>query len=127
MRKQYYFRASSAGLLAWDVDRLVQLSREFSVQPVPLSQIKELDAPMFGEGDVPTWRALVEHMQLVDAADLSYPIILAADGGVMDGRHRLAKALREGRATIDTVQFTDDPPPDYIGKRPDELPYQHAS
>ncbi len=123
MRKQYYFRPSPAGLLAWDVERLVHLSREFSVQPVALSRIRELDAAVFGEDDVLTWRTLVEHMQLVDAADLSYPIILAADGGVMDGRHRLAKALREGRAMIDAVQFTEDPPPDYVGKRPDELPY----
>jgi|SRR6185437_14683512 len=127
MRKQYYFRPSAAGLLAWDVDRLVQLSREFAVHSVALSHIKELDAPIFGGDDVPTWRALVEHMQLVDAADLDYPIILAADGGVMDGRHRLAKALREGRATIDAVQFTADPPPDYIGKRPGELPYCDAT
>jgi hypothetical protein len=123
MRKQYYFRPSSAGLLAWDVDRLVLLSREFSVQSVALSQITEVNAPVFGDDGVVTWRALVEHMQLVDAADLSYPIILAADGSVMDGRHRLVKALREGRATIEAVQFTEDPPPDYIGERPDELPY----
>ena len=93
------------------------------MRAVALSQIRELDHPVFGEDDQPTWRALVAHIQLVDAADLSYPIILAADGGVMDGRHRLAKALREGRATIDAAQFAEDPSPDYVGKQPDELPY----
>jgi hypothetical protein len=123
MRKQYYFRASPQGLLAWDIDRLVLLSRGLPVRAVPLSQIQELDAPVFGEGDTPSWRALVAHIQLVDAADLAYPIILAATGEVMDGRHRLAKALREGRPTIDAVQFVTDPPPDHVGRRPDELPY----
>jgi hypothetical protein len=28
MRKQYYFRSSPQALLAWDVDRLVLLSRD---------------------------------------------------------------------------------------------------
>lgn len=123
MRKQYYFRESPQGLLAWDVDRLVHLSRDFPIRRVPLSRIRELDEPVFGEGEAPTWRSLVAHVQLLDAAELTYPIILAADGAVMDGRHRVAKALREGRSSIDAVQFPEDPPPDYVGCRPDELPY----
>ena len=123
MRKQYYFRNSARGLLAWDVDRLVLSTRDLPVRAVLLSEIRELDAPICGQDELPTWRALVTHICLIDAADLSYPIILAADGSVMDGRHRLAKALREGRPTIDAVQFAEDPPPDYVGKQPDELPY----
>lgn len=123
MRKQYYFRESPQGLLAWDVDRLVHLSRDFPIRRVPLAQIRELDEPVSWEGEALTWRSLVAHVQLLDAAELTYPIILAADGAVMDGRHRAAKALREGRPSIDAVQFPEDPPPDYVGCRPDELPY----
>ena len=123
MRKQYYFRPSPRGLLAWDVDRLVLSARILPVRSVPLSEIRELDSPIFDEEEPPTWRALVDHLLLIDAADLSYPIILAADGSVMDGRHRVVKALREGRSTIDAVQFAEDPPPDYVGREPDELPY----
>ena len=123
MRKQYYFRPSPDGLRAWDVDRLVHLARDFPVRAVPLSAIRELDEAVFGEDEPPTWRSLVAHVRLMDEAELSYPIILAADGAVMDGRHRVAKALREGRATIDAVQFPADPPPDHVGRRPDELPY----
>src|SRR5947207_6674039 len=33
VRKQYYFRPSTRGLLAWDVDRLVQLSRNPPIRP----------------------------------------------------------------------------------------------
>ena len=122
MRKQYYFRSSPQGLLAWDVDRLVRLSRDLPVRAVPLADVSELDAPVFGD-DPPTWRGLVAHLELMDAADLAYPIILAADGAVMDGRHRPAKALRERRSTIDAVQFREDPTPDYVGKGPDDLSY----
>lgn len=125
MRKQYFFRSSPHGLLAWDVDRLVDLTRSSPVRAVPLSQIRELDEVKVidNDGGPITWRGFVEHAALMNAADLAYPIILAADGAVMDGRHRVAKALLEGRATIDAVQFVEDPPPDFVGREPDDLPY----
>ena len=123
MRKQYFFRASPRGLLAWDVDRLVHLTRALPVRAVPLEEIPTLDEPVFGDDEPATWRALVAHVQLLQAADLAYPIILAADGVVMDGRHRAARALLEGRRSVDAVQFREDPPPDYVGRGPEELPY----
>jgi len=70
-----------------------------------------------------TWRQIVEHVRLINEADLSYPIILSASGDVMDGRHRIAKAAVIGCDVIDVVQFDVDPPPDYVGRGPDELPY----
>jgi hypothetical protein len=123
MRKQYFFRESAKGLLAWDVDRLVELTSGFPRKHVPLDTIRELDEPWSGDGEPGTWRDLVEHVKLMDEADLSFPIILAADGAVMDGRHRLAKALRNNLTGIDAVQFDVDPPPDHIGKGPEDLPY----
>ncbi len=77
---------------------------------------------MFGEEEPPRWRAFVAHVQLLDAPELVYPIILAADGAVMDGMHRVATALRDGLSPIDAVQFDPDPSPDYVGRHPDELP-----
>ncbi len=123
MCKQYYFRASGRGLLAWDVDRLVELTAGLPRKQIPLSEIRELDEEWFGKDEPGTWRALLEHVKLMDEADLSFPIILAADGSVMDGRHRIAKATRAGHEHIDAVQFEVDPPPDHVGRGPDELPY----
>ena len=82
MRKQYYFRPSPAGLLAWDVDRLVELSRNFTVRAVPLEEIRELDDALFGPDEAPTWRSFAAHCRLVQEAELRYPIIRAADGSV---------------------------------------------
>ena len=124
MRKQYYFRQSPRGLLAWDVDRLVDLTALFPPKKVPLGEIRELDhQDVFGDDGRHTWRSMLAHLALIDAADLSYPIILSADGSVMDGMHRVCKAVREGRETIDAVQFTVDPEPDFVDRRPEELPY----
>jgi hypothetical protein len=123
VRKQYYFRQSSQGLLAWDVDRLITLSKAFPRKWLRIADLGELDRPWHGEDGPPTWRQLVEHIQMINEADLSYPIILAANSEVMDGRHRIAKAALAGRDTIECVQFEEDPPPDHVGKRPEELPY----
>ena len=123
MRKQYYFRASNRGLLAWDVDRLVELSKDLPRRRVPLNELRELDELWAGENEKPTWRAMLEHVRLINEADLSHPIILSASGEIMDGRHRLAKAALENRHDLLAVQFSQDPPPDHVGRGPDDLPY----
>jgi len=123
VRKQYYFRPSSRGLLAWDVDRLARLSSTLPRKRIPLSRIRELDEVWFGEDERPTWRAMLEHMKLIEDADLSFPIILSSSGAVMDGMHRVAKATRQGRKEIEAVQFDENPEPDHVGLQPDELPY----
>lgn len=123
MRKQYYFRQSTRGILAWDIDRLAALSAGLPRKLVPLSQITEVDEAWGGDDERPTWRAMLEHVKLIEAADLSFPIILSSSGAVMDGRHRVAKAALLGQTEITAVQFDDDPEPDYVGRGPDELPY----
>jgi len=124
MRKQYHFRPSDRGLLAWDVHRLVALTKDFPRINVPLSSIRELDESFwFGNGNAPTCRAVVEHAGLIEAADLRFPIILSSNGRVMDGMHRVAKAALLNRSTIEAVQFTVDPEPDYVGVHLDELLY----
>ncbi|NEX81143.1 hypothetical protein [Aeromonas rivipollensis] len=125
IRPQYHFRPAPEGLQAWDVRRLVRLSRELPVQAVPLSQIAELDSVhWYGHGSVkPTVRSIIEHCQLMLAADLAYPIILDSAGRVMDGMHRVSKALMQGATQIGAVQFERDPAPDYVDCDPDLLPY----
>jgi hypothetical protein len=123
MRKQYYFRRSDRGMLAWDVDRLVALTKDLPRRRVALNHIRELDEEWSGEDEPRTWRALVAHARLIHDADLAFPIILSADGAVMDGRHRVAKALLEAREHIEAVQFDRDPEADHVGKGPADLPY----
>lgn len=102
---------------------MIQLTAEVSRRRVPLSAIREIGEPWFGTDEAPTWAALVEHIKLIEAVDLSYPIILSADGTVMDGMHRVAKALLAGQADIEAVQFVEDPPPDHLNVQPADLPY----
>jgi hypothetical protein len=41
----------------------------------------------------------------------------------MDGMHRVARAILEGRTTIRAVRFEVEPEPDYRNCQPDDLPY----
>ncbi|MFM4856297.1 hypothetical protein ACEUDN_06150 [Aeromonas hydrophila] len=125
IRAQYHFRAGEQGLLAWDVRRLVRLSRDLPVQAVALGEIAELDQVHWYGHDAarPTVRSVVEHCQLMMAADLAYPILLDSAGRVMDGMHRVGKALLLGHSHIEARRFAVDPEPDYQGCDPDALPY----
>ncbi|WP_108651665.1 hypothetical protein [Dongshaea marina] len=125
MRQQYHFRQSSQGLLAWDVFRLIELSRSLEIIEIPISEIQELDEPFWYElgGASPTCRSLLEHLRLIEGADLSYPIILCHRGRVMDGMHRVCKALSMERSHIHAVRFKTYIEPDYIGVIPEELAY----
>lgn len=124
VRKQYHFWPGNAGVDAWDVGRLIELTASFPVEEVTLNDIPEIDSVYwFDESEQPTIRRVVEHFRLVQGVDASYPIILGPDNRVMDGMHRIAKALLDGRSTIRAVRFRQLPEPDYRECRPDELPY----
>lgn len=129
MRKQYHFWPGEHGLDAWDVDRLIRLTASLPVREVTLESFRELDADYWFDGSMesPTVRKVVEHMRLVQEVDPSYPIILGADGRVMDGMHRVARALLEGRSTITAVQFEVQPDPDYRDCQPTDLPYDEEA
>ena len=43
-----------------------------------------------------------------------HPVILSADGGLMDGGHRIAKAYLLGQPTVPARRFVIDPDPDWI-------------
>lgn len=123
MRKQYHFWPGAVGLDAWDVDRLVALAEGLPVESVQLAKIGEIDTAYWYDDSPPTVRSIVEHFRLMREVETSYPIILGPDGRVMDGMHRIARALIEQRDEIRAVRLPVLPPPDYTDCRPQDLPY----
>lgn len=97
-------QVSRLGNNEWSVARLITLTKDFDVMEIPLKHLnvyyiyKEL-----------TLRDMVMHMNAVNDADLKYPIILDEDGEVMDGRHRIMKALINKEETIKAVRFDKNP------------------
>jgi len=90
----------------WSVPRLHQLAKDLPVMEVPLDH---LDVAYYYSNL--NLREFVMHMRAVKKADLSYPIILDEDGVLMDGRHRLMKAMLLGKKTIKVVRFEENPSP----------------
>jgi hypothetical protein len=122
MRKQYHFRPGPAGLRAWDVDRLVSLSKDLVPELVPIADIRELDEAYWG-GSM-TCREVAGHARLIQEADPTSPVILSSDGRIMDGMHRVLKAILVGLSHVPAVRFNSDPMPDYVGVDPEALPYE---
>lgn len=112
---QKHSRPTPAGRAVWHTERLWSLASALPVQTIAVADIRELDQDCwFGTSYVPTCRAVAQHAQRIWDADLSCPIILSADGGLMDGGHRLAKAWLLGLPDIQAVRFPIDPEPDYV-------------
>ncbi|MEN8187418.1 MAG: hypothetical protein ABFR05_09840 [Bacteroidota bacterium] len=126
MRKQYHFRPSKNGFYAWDVDKLVALSKALPIISIKLEDIKELDENYwyndYGK-DIPTCRSISEHCKLINETNLKFPIILSKNGKIMDGMHRVCKAFIMGLQEINAVQFTVDPKPDYKNVYAEDLQY----
>ena len=59
---------------------------------------------------------------MINESDLDSPIILSADGRVMDGMHRVLKALLNGLQSIEAVRFGRDPEPDFVDVAINDLP-----
>ena len=129
MRKQYHFWPGDDGIDAWDVDRLIRLSADLPIREIGLETITDVDTDYWfdGSAEIATVRNVIEHIRLIQDVDPSYPIILGVEGRVMDGMHRIARALLDGRTSIRAVQFEAHLEPDYRNCRPDELPYDEPA
>lgn len=125
IRPQYHFRKTKTGLNAWRVERLIELSRGLPTHRIDPRDVAELSENhwYFHDSSTPTPLSIVEHVRLISEADLEFPVILDSRGRVMDGMHRICKAILVGRFAIPAVQFSVDPEPDFIDCNPNELPY----
>ncbi|MFK7984788.1 MAG: hypothetical protein AB8I08_02080 [Sandaracinaceae bacterium] len=96
----------------WAVPALWEASEGLTVFEYDVSRFDALDLDVWFCGvNEPTIRAVLDHHRRIRDADWRFPIILSAKGEVMDGVHRICRALTEHRLTIPAVQFVSDPPP----------------
>ncbi len=99
----------------WFTEKLWKISKDFEVFEVNVEDFPELDMDCwFGNDTKPTLRKIAEHCDKINMASLKYPIILNSDGSLMDGGHRLCKALISGIKTVKAVKFESMPKPDKI-------------
>lgn len=101
----------SSGGKVWTVTNLVARAKDIAPFDLPLAAI-------YVGVDVwtPTGSAygMAFHMRRALDVDTSYPIILCEQGFIMDGWHRVLRALIDGKTTIKAVRFMKTPPHDYL-------------
>ncbi|SDX46189.1 hypothetical protein [Paenibacillus sp. CF384] len=94
----------------WDVEKLWALSKSLPVQPIQIDSIMELDQDCWFTGSrntpIPTIRNVALHCQRIINANMEYPILLCSDGHLIDGGHRIAKALIDNKSEINAVYIT---------------------
>ena len=100
-------------------DRLWELAQELPIHEVAIDDIAEFDQDCWFHGRAPTCREVAQHARRIQAADLRFPVLLAPDGALMDGGHRVSKAWLSGLITVPAVKLTFNPPPDWITDDPD--------
>lgn len=61
---------------------------------------------------------MAHHMRRALNVDTDYPVILCQEGFIMDGWHRVLRALIDGKATIKAVRFAETPASDYLKPKP---------
>jgi len=92
----------------WRVSELREVVKDQPVFQVPLAFLP------LKEHEFDNSHGLVSfarHMKHVMECDLSYPIIFDEYGSILDGRHRIVKALIEGHTTIAAVRVPEGSKP----------------
>ncbi len=108
----------------WSVSGLWEASRALPVFDYEVSRFDALDLDVWFCGvHTPSIRAVLDHHRRIRDADLSFPIVLSEHDEVMDGVHRICRALAEGRETIPAVRFPKDPLPE----RTEPVPQQELN
>lgn len=97
----------------WYVENLIKASKDL--------EVFDLDLVSLDLGVMP-WRLtsvfhFIGHSIDIKKCSLKYPVILAPAGWVMNGWHRIAKAILQGKKTIKAVRFFDLPEPDGIKQK----------
>ncbi len=94
------------GKYRWRVTRLHKLAETLKPFEIPLKHLNIWC--LYPEPD--TTLSFIDHVKRVNFADLKHPIILDEEGSIMDGRHRVLRALMEEKKTILAVRFDKTPP-----------------
>ena len=103
------------------IDKQGQVYKEESLikaaKDLPITKYR-IDAEALSEESLnwqlKNFRDYLAHYKRVTEADLSQPIILRSDGYIMDGWHRIIKALYKGLKSLPAKKFIINPEPDSI-------------
>ena len=100
----------------WLIHNLHSYCKSFPVQQIDITLLQnnlELNL-WFDESEEPTINAILIHIKRIQNADTNYPIIVGPNYVIMDGLHRLVKAILAEETTIPAICLKNWPMADII-------------
>ena len=94
----------------WKTKSLIEHSKDI---PVRIFNLWDISLDEVLRWQLTTVHDYCVHYTRVKNADLTVPIILRDDGYVMDGWHRVIKAMVTGVKELPCRRFKVNPPPDF--------------
>lgn len=98
----------------WNALTLIEHSKKFPVFDLPVAGI-DLSRRAWKIESIDDF---IYHMNRVNKTNLDYPVILNDEGVIVDGLHRVAKAVLQGKTIIKAIRLNDMP--DYDSKIEDD-------
>lgn len=125
LRQQYHFRKVGKDIFIWDVNELLNISKDLPITYIPIEQLTELNEAYWSMpgNQTLTCKEIADHSKIIFNCDLSFPILLCPEKRIVDGMHRVCKAYLEGHSTIKAQQLLILPQPKYKNIDPKDLPY----
>lgn len=96
---------------AWSVARLIKLTEDIDPIDVPVAILSRWYWPWEDNFKLDDF---ISHVKRVQESDLSIPILIAPDGSIVDGMHRICKAVLNGDTTIKAKYISKLPECDEI-------------
>ena len=94
----------------WDNSTLFESVKDLGEFDLPLCVINISHTPW----DMDNFRWMLYHLKRIEKCDFKYPVILSPDGRIIDGWHRVAKAIMDNKLTIKAVRLNVMPESDRI-------------
>lgn len=101
------------GNKVWYANTLIKASKGLPVKTMSINN-NLLDDKIYWIMD--TFFDLKNHLIRINNADLKYPVIVGPKGKIIDGWHRLMKAVQLNRTSIKFVKLDKMPPYDFIDR-----------
>ncbi len=91
----------------WYVQTLVDACKSFSVCEYDI-ELDSIDLSVCPWGSL-NMRCFIQEILIIEDTDLKYPIIVSPGGWIMDGWHRVVRAILDGKKTIKAVRLSSLP------------------
>ena len=96
----------------WDMSTIIKASESLKVFDLQLAAI-DLNVFMWGK-ESQDMVSFLCHFKRIKKTKLNHPVILDPSGYIIDGWHRVAKAILSGKRTIKAIRLIVMPEPDRI-------------